>query len=641
MKLRIAQRRGQRLRDAQAEARLFRRRALWGLLLASLLVGTLGARFAWLQVVQHEVYQTRSEDNRIRLRSIPPSRGLVYDRNGRLLADNVPAYRLELVPEQVDEIDATLSALSDVVSLSEDDLSRFRTTLKSKRRFQSVPLKLRLNESEMASFAVNRYRFPGVEVVPYLTRRYPYGELFAHVIGYVGRLDEADLEGMTSQDIADYDGTTLIGKSGIEKHYEKELHGKVGYERVEINAEGRVLRVIERQPAVPGRDLFLSIDADLQAAAEAAFEGQPGAAVAVDPNNGEVLAMLSLPSYDPNDFVSGISQRDYSALLANPGRPLFNRALSGGYEPGSTLKPFIGLAGLELGLRRPEDTVLSTGAFKLPGQDREYRDYRRGGHGRVNLKEALAQSVNTYFYQLAVDLGIDRMGEYMTRFGFGGPSGIDLDGEATGILPSREWKLRNRQQVWFPGETVIAGIGQGFWVVTPLQLAEGLTMLANGGIRYPLHLLRAVRDGFDSPVMPLQMPPPPASVVKEPGNLDAVREGMIAVVHGSTGSAHRVIGLDAPYTIAGKSGTAQRVSRTGDESIKVDDLPFELRHRALFVAYAPAEKPEIAAVVIVEHGGSGSLAAAPVARRILDAWVLRDPSGTAGNDADAGGGSSP
>lgn len=616
--------RGPRLRDSHAEAALFRRRAWLGFLIATLLLGVLGARFFWLQVVQFDEYRTRSESNRIRLRSIAPSRGLIHDRNGRLLADNVPAYRLELVPEQVKDIDATLDALGDVVALSEEDLRRFRSTLKGKRRFQAVPVKLRLNESEMASFAVNRYRFPGVDVVPYLTRRYPYGELFAHVIGYVGRLDEADLANMSEETIAQYDGTTHTGKSGIEKHYERELHGRVGFERVEINAEGRVLRVIERQPAVPGRDLYLSIDADLQAAAEAAFEGQPGAAVAVDPGNGEVLALISLPSFDPNDFVYGISQRDYDALLGNPGRPLFNRALSGGYEPGSTVKPFIALAGLELGLRRPEDTVLSTGAFRLPNQDREYRDWRRGGHGRVGLHEALAQSVNTYFYQLAVDLGIDRLSAYMARFGFGEPSGIDIDGEATGILPSREWKRANRNQPWFPGETVITGIGQGFWVVTPLQLAEGLSMLANGGIRYPLHLLRALRDGYDAPVRALQMPPPPPSVVKDPANLQAVRDGMVAVVHGVTGSAHRVIGLDAPYTIAGKSGTAQRVSRQGDESIKVNDLPFELRHRALFVAFAPVEKPEIAVVVIVEHGGSGSLAAAPVARRILDSWVLRD-----------------
>src|SRR5690606_31999753 len=276
------------------------------------------------------------------------------------------------------------------------------------------------------------------------------------------------------------------------------------------------------------------------------------------------------------------------------------------------------------GLRRPDDTVLSTGAFKLPNQEREYRDWRRGGHGRVDLKEALAQSVNTYFYQLAVDLGIDRMSAYLANFGFGERSGIDLDGEAIGILPSREWKRANRNEPWFPGETVIAGIGQGFWVVTPLQLAEALAMLANGGIRYPLHLLYAVREGYDAPVTPLQMPPPPPSVVKDPANLQAVQAGMVAVVQGATGSAHRVIGLDAPYTIAGKSGTAQRVSRSGEESIKVDDLPFELRHRALFVAYAPVERPEIAVVAIVEHGGSGSLAAAPVARRILDAWLLRE-----------------
>jgi penicillin-binding protein 2 len=616
------QRARRQIKDHGAEASLFRVRALLGFLAIAIAVAVLAGRFVWLQVYGHEEFLLRSEANRVKPRPIVPARGLIYDRNGKLLANNVPAYRLEVVPEQVKDIDALLERLGRVLPLSEDELERFRAGYRAKRGFHPVPLKLRLSEADVARFAVHRYQFPGVDVVPYLNRRYPYGDLFAHIVGYVGRIDTDDLQNL---DPARYSGATHIGKGGIERYYESRLHGQVGFEQVEINAEGRALRVLERIPAQAGEHLTLSIDADLQQAMVDAFDGQHGAAVAIDPRNGEVLAMVSLPSYDPNPFVNGIGRAEYAALLDAPARPLFNRVLMGGYEPGSTLKPFVGLAGLELGLRTPQDTIFSSGAYRLPNQQREYRDWRRGGHGTVNLKEALAQSVNTYFYDLAVDLGIDRLSTFAAQFGFGSPTGIDLPGEASGVLPTREWKLRVKEQVWYPGETVISGIGQGFWVATPLQLTQAVGMLASGGRRHRLHLLRATQAGFDAPLVPELERDPAASVVKDPAHLAAVIEGMVAVMHGPTGTA-RAAAQDAPYLIAGKTGTAQRVSRKSEQQIDVNLLDYSLRHQALFVAFAPADAPRIALMVIVEHGGSGSKAAAPVARRILDAWLLKTPS---------------
>jgi penicillin-binding protein 2 len=614
--------RPQRLRDAAFEARVFRTRAATAFVLVLLVLIALGARFAYLQVFKHEDYSTQSEANRIRARPIVPARGLIYDRAGRLLADNVPAYRLELVPEQVPDLTETLQGLTELLQLDEEELQRFEDERLAKRRFQSVPLKFRLSESEVARFAVRRHQFPGVDVVPYLTRRYPYGDLFAHVVGYVGRIDVEDRQRL---DAARYQGASHVGKSGIERFYESRLHGQVGIERVEINAEGRTLRILERQPAESGQHLYLSIDLELQQAAVAALAGFSGAAVALDPRSGQVLAMVSLPSYDPNPFVNGIGQAAYAELLASAQRPLFNRVLLGGYEPGSTLKPFIGLAGLELGLRTPRDTVFSTGAFRLPGQQREYRDWRRGGHGTADLKESIAQSVNTYFYQLALDLGIERLSSYMAQFGFGQPTGIDLVGEASGILPTPAWKRSERNQPWYPGETVIAGIGQGFWVTTPLQLAQAVGTLASGGQRHSPHLLRAVQQGFDADIIETDAPElgPPLSL--QPENLRAVIEGMEAVMHGPTGSA-RAAAAGASYRIAGKTGTAQRVSRVGDAEADPSRLSANQRNQALFVAFAPVQAPTIVVVVVIEGGGSGARAAAPVARQILDAWILREDS---------------
>lgn len=615
---------GRPMRNPLAEASVQRRRALLGFVLVFLGFAVLAARFAYLQVVSFEEFHTRSEANRIKARPIVPARGLIYDRNGRLLADNVPAYRLDAVREDIDDLDDMVARLRKVIELTDEEVEAFLTTSRARRRFQPVTVKLRLSEAEVARFAVDRHRFPGVEVVPYLNRRYPYGDLFAHVIGYVGRIDAADLERVEA---ARYNGATHIGKAGIERTYESRLHGQVGIEHVEVNVEGRVLRVVGREPARAGQDLYLTIDAELQQAVVDAFDGQPGAAVVLDPRNGEVLALASLPSYDPNPFVSGIGRNAYAELLNAPSRPLFNRVLQGGYEPGSTLKPFVALAGLDLGLRTPSDTTFSSGAFRLPGHEREYRDWRRGGHGHVNLTEAMAQSVNSYFFQLAVDLGIDRFSTYMARFGFGEPTGIDLMGEASGVLPSPQWKRAMRNQVWFPGETVIAGIGQGFWVVTPLQLAQATAMLANGGVRLKPHLLRASQSGFDAPRVAEPVAEPGMPVVSNPAHLAAVADAMVAVLHGPTGTARGVMTqFELDYRIAGKTGTAQRITRRTDASLDVNQLPFDQRHNALFIAYAPVEAPRVAVMVVLEHGGSGSSVAAPVALRIVDAWLRRNPS---------------
>jgi len=467
------------IKDPRGESLLFQRRALAGFVLIVLSLCLLVSRFVFLQVMHHDEFVTRSQANRVKPRAIPPARGLIYDRNGVLLADNVPAFRLEIVPEQVKDMPGLLAALGKVVPLGQDDLDAFRKQLAQSRRFESVPLKMHLTEDEIDRFAVNRWRFPGVDVVPYLTRRYPFGELLAHVVGYVGRIDASDVERL---DPKRYQGTSHVGRSGLERSYEDVLHGTPGYELLEVNADGRTQRVLETHPPIPGKNLYLSIDVRLQRAAENAFAGRPGAAVAIDPRNGQVLAMVSVPTFDPNLFVNGISQADYSGLTNDPDKPLYNRALRGVYPPGSTVKPFLALGGLEYGVRRPEDTVLSTGEFCLPGQKRCYRDDKRGGDGTVNMVKAIELSTNTYFYKLALDLGIDRLSAWMSRFGFGSKTGIDLVGEAEGILPSREWKAQHSKFGWFPGETVIAGIGQGYWTVTPLQLGHAIATFAGHGV---------------------------------------------------------------------------------------------------------------------------------------------------------------
>ncbi|WP_424684227.1 penicillin-binding protein 2, partial [Frateuria sp. YIM B11624] len=589
------------LKDPRGEAALFQRRSLVGFALIVLGLIALSGRFFYLQVMHHDEFVTRSENNRVKPKVIPPARGLIYDRNGVLLADNVPAFRLEVVPEQVPDMKAMLAQIGSVVPMDEDDLADFRKRLKQSRRFESVPLKMHLSEDDIARFAINRWRFPGVDVVPYLTRHYPYGGLFAHVIGYVGRIDADDLKRL---DPDRYQGTSHVGRSGIERSYEDVLHGTPGYELVEVNADGRTQRVLETHPPIPGKNLYLSIDVRIQKAAMAAFDGRAGSAVAIDPRNGQVLAMVSVPSFDPNLFVNGISSADYKALTTAPDKPLYNRALRGVYPPGSTVKPFLALGGLAYGVRKPEDTVLSTGEFCLPGQSRCYRDDKRGGDGVVDMVRAIEKSTNTYFYKLALDLGIDRLSEWMGRFGFGSKTGIDLDGEEDGILPSREWKMEHSHQPWYPGETIIAGIGQGYWAVTPLQLTHALSILAGHGIPRAPKLVMATQDGVDAPKVPLPNPPTGPSLVSDPAQLEVIKQGMEAVVTSGTG-AKQFIGF--PLVVAGKSGTAERFSRTTSAyDTNKNSAYLASRHRAWFEAFAPADDPKISVVAMLEAGAWGA-----------------------------------
>ncbi|MDQ1061422.1 penicillin-binding protein 2 [Stenotrophomonas sp. SORGH_AS_0282] len=601
-------------KNPRAEAEQFRRRAALGFLGVLVCLVGLGGWYFKLQVLDHDTYATRSEANRIKPRPVVPGRGMIYDRNGRLLAENVPAFRLDITPDKVKDMDATLAGLAKILTITPEDLETFNKSRKARRSFLPVTLKLRVTDEEMARFAVDRWRYPGVELEPYLTRRYPYGDLFAHIIGYVGRVDDKDLETLGEGNAA----LTHIGKSGLERYYEQQLRGKVGYEQVETNVQGRAIRTIGRVAAQSGNDLRLSIDADLQRAMVVAFGDFDGAGVAMDPRTGEILAMVSLPSYDPNLFVNGISHADFKALNDNPSRPQFNRLVLGGVAPGSTIKPLIGLAGLDSGVRKPEDKILSTGMFYLPGTSRGWGDANRGGHGWTDLRKSITQSVNTYYYKLALDLGIERFDHYMGYYGFGEPTGIDLTGEIGGILPSPQNKYKSRKERWYPGDTVNVSIGQGDWKVTPLQLVHGVGGIADGQLRIP-HLVMQQRESFDSDWVPT-----PAGTSKpvspSPGNLQAVREGMMGTMRPGGSGARAAAG--APYTIAGKTGTAQVISRRGTAAVNPKSLPMHLRHRSLFVGFAPAENPVIVLAIAVEGGGYGGSAAAPIARKLFDAWLL-------------------
>lgn len=609
------------LQDEGLRRAAFARRALAGFAIMLALVLVVGARFVYLQGFEHAEYATRAKANRVRLKHLPPPRGLVYDREGKLLADNVPAYRLDVVPDKVQHMAAMLERLSAVVPLTADDIRRFQQSLAQHRRFDAVPLKFRLTEDERDRFAVNQWQFPGVSVAPYLTRNYPYGAEFAHVIGYVGRIDEKE-QARLDPDL--YAGSTHVGKTGLEKQYESLLHGTPGYEMVEVNANQRPLRTLQRVAAKPGKNLYLTIDERLQQAAYAAFDGQTGAAVAIDPRNGDVLAMVTVPSFDPNLFVNGISRDDYAALLEDPEKPLLNRAMRGGYPPGSTVKPFLGLGGLELGLRRATDTVLSTGTFYIPGAARGYRDDQRYGAGSVNLMQAITQSVNTYFYSLAYQMGIGRFDAWMSKFGFGRPTGIDLPDETGGVLPSPEWKRKTFKKPWYTGETVIAGIGQGYWMTTPLQLAHALASLADGGTAYTPHLLAATSDGLNAPEVPYPQPQP-VQLTHDPADVAAVKQGMLGVINTPQGTAFG-LGNGFPYLIAGKTGTAERYSRTTEAyNTNKNAAYLASRHRAWFICYTPAEHPQIAVAVVLEHGAWGASAAAPIARRILNQWLADTP----------------
>lgn len=603
------------LKDHFSETRLFFGRVVWLVLLVAVLTAITVTRLFYLQVTDHHHYSTLSNDNRVKLIAVPPTRGLIFDRNGVLLAENLPDYRLEITPEQVEDMDALIADLRRLVDIDDEDVRRFQLHVRRKHAFEGVPLRFHLSDEEVATVAVARHRLPGVNIVARLNRHYTMGPSMAHVIGYVGRIDERDLRDLNP---VDYQATTHIGKIGIEKRYEDLLHGRVGHQQVETNAQGRILRTLEEQPPQPGQHLYLSVDARLQRAAEQALGEFTGAVVAVDPRTGEVLALVSKPGYDPNAFVNGISSKDYRALQRDHDQPLFNRALLGQYPPGSTIKPFVGLAGLVYGVADPARTEFCPGFYQLPGESRRFRDWKRTGHGRVDLDAAITQSCDVYFYDLARDLTIDRIHEFLSGFGFGAPTGIDMHSERAGLLPSREWKRSRRGQVWFPGETLNTGIGQGYTLTTPLQLAVATATLSTKGMRMRPRMLHAVQDPADGSMRTLEPEPlPPVQGVDEQ-HWNYILEAMEHVVYDKHATAWRL--RDLPMRVAGKTGTAQVFGIAQEEEYDPEEIAEKLRDHALFIAYAPADAPQIALAVVVENGGSGGSVAAPVAGQILQAW---------------------
>jgi penicillin-binding protein 2 len=610
------------LKDHLFESRLITNRAILLLVAGGLLLSVLLIRLLYLQVVWHDHFTTLSEDNRLKLLPLPPNRGLIYDRNGILLAENLPSYRLEITPEQVDDMGATLSALEDIIEIRDIDRSRFEKLLARKPRFEAIPLRFHLNDEDVARFSVNRHRFPGVDITAGLARHYPQGPHAVHALGYVGRIDEKALQVLDS---SNYRGTSHVGKNGIEKTYEELLHGKVGLQQVETTAQGRIIRILNRTPPVSGRNIYLTIDSRVQAAAEKAFGDYSGAAIAIDPNNGDVLAFVSLPTYDPNPFVNGIDYDDYAALRNNDKEPLFNRVLRGQYPPGSTIKPFMGLAGLESGITGIHSKTYCPGFYMLPGKDRKYRDWKRRGHGTVDLNIAITQSCDVYFYDLAQSMGIDGIHDYLQHFGFGKASGIDIQGELSGLLPSKDWKRSHRDLPWFPGETIIAGIGQGFFLVTPIQLAAATAALANGGRMLQPQIVYAEQEADSDELLPHQPQLHETITIHEQQHWDHVITAMTDVVHSARGTA-RGIGKDSPYKIAGKTGTAQVFGLKEEEKYDAAAIAEKLRDHALFIAFAPVDDPKIAIAVIVENGGGGGSVAAPIARAIMDAYLNPAPS---------------
>ncbi|MEA3410886.1 MAG: penicillin-binding protein 2 [Pseudomonadota bacterium] len=612
------------LKDPSAERCLFASRAVFAAILVGGLTVFLAGRLAYLQIFSYDHFATLSTDNRVRLVALPPPRGLIYDRNGILLAGNRANYRIEITPSHAGDIDQVVERLSGIIDLTGAEVERFRSEVKRKRSFQPVPLRFNLDDAEVARFAVHRHDFPGVDIAARPGRYYPQGELGVHALGYVGRINDSELRRI---DRNEYNGTTHIGKLGVEKRYEALLHGEVGVQRLEVNSQGRTLRVLDEQPPVPGSDVVISLDSNLQRVAEQALIGSKGAVVALDPYTGEVLALASNPAYDPNLFVNGITTARYRALSDDPKRPLFNRALSGQYPPGSTIKPLMALAGLDYSVTTAERTIHAGAYYRLPNGKRRYRDWKQGGHGEVDLDKSIVQSCDVYFYDLAYRIGIDRMHAFLERFGLGTRTGLDATGEAGGLLPSREWKRSARGQPWFPGETVISGIGQGYMLTTPLQLAAAVSTIATRGQRVQPRLLRGVRrtasGGFE-PVEPIRLDP---VRLKTERYWDQIVSAMVGVTRKRNGTAYRV-GRDAPYTIAGKTGTAQVFGLKQGEKYKEDQVSENLRDHALFVAFAPAEDPRIAVAVIIENGGHGGSAAAPVARKVMDYYLLGSAGGT-------------
>jgi penicillin-binding protein 2 len=614
-----------RIRNEWLERHQFATRTVLVAVIGLVLLLAVAARLFYLQIINHKYYAILAEGNRLRTEQVMPPRGLIYDRNGVLLAENRPSYELDITPEQVTDLHATIAALSKVVDIRPQDLKQFNDLLKTKKPFQPLPIRTNLSDTEIASFAADRQNFPGVDIRATLARYYPLGPVTSHVVGYTGIISPDELANL---DPAQYNNTSQVGKVGIEGSYESLLHGSVGTRQVETDAQGRVVREVSYTPPVPGSNLYLSIDVRLQEAAEKALGDYNGAVVAIDPRNGELLALVSTPSFDPNQFVGGISPSEFAKLNTSPDQPLFNRALRGQYPPGSTIKPFLALAALNYGVINPFKDLMCPGYFYLPSNPNPYRDWKRGGHGEIDMPNAITESCDVYFYTVALKLGIDRIHDYLTtQLGFGEPTGIDLMGERDGVVPSPEWKRKTLHEPWYLGDLVIVGIGQGYLLVTPLQLADGVASIAMHGQRFVPHLLHAIGDplsGVISDTTPRALPPVQESF---PNAWKIVIEAMKNVVSSWQGTAHG-ISVGARYSIGGKTGTAQvhrkRLGTFGEED--ESDIPRQFRDNALFIAFAPVDDPRIAVAVVAEHGGGGASTAAPIARKVMDAYLLQDIS---------------
>lgn len=627
-------RRTHQLKDHWREQRMFFARAIAAGVIVLVLTGVLVGRLVQLQVIDYQRFSELAQDNRLKIEPLAPTRGLIIDRNGLVIAENLPTWQLVAVPEQIADLDAVLGELVSLDLIDASEIGVLKDLIRSHRGFERVKLR-NLSDTEAARFAVRRHRIAGVDIQEGLVRYYPFGEASAHAVGYVGSIDSRDLERI---DRRNYAATSQIGKAGIERSYEDLLHGEVGYRQQVVNAQGRVLRDpasedddgaagLETRWPVPGRNVVLSLDMRLQLATQQALAGMRGAAVAIDPHTGDVLALVSAPAFDPNRLAGGLSRSDFAALNGDPDKPMFNRALAGRYPPGSTIKPFFGLAGLSAGMVTPERTVYCPGFYQLPGNTHRYRDWRPQGHGHVDLHNGISQSCDVYFYQLAVDLGIDRMADALRGFGFGPPVGVDIGGEVSGVVPSREWKRgqfsRSEDKVWFPGETVIAGIGQGYALTTPLQLAHATAVLAARGDRFRPRLLIGAEDiasGALTWLEPERLP----SVEYAEAHWQEVHDAMVGVTRDARGSARNPLS-GTEYVVAGKTGTAQVIGIAQDAKYNEDEVDERHRDHGLFIAYAPAEAPTIAIAVVIENGGGGSSAAAPVARRILDAYFALQP----------------
>lgn len=617
-----------RIKDEALEQRIFLQRALLAAGAVAALLLLISGRAFWLQVLQHGHYVELSQGNRARIEPLPPNRGILYDRAGRVVAENTPAYQLEIVRERAGDLDATLARLGRFGLLEPEDAARVRQLVLSRRAFEAVPVVLQLDDEKIARYAVHRHELPGVFLETRMARHYPYGTVGAHALGYVGTISEEDLGRI---DRERYFGTGVIGKTGIERAYEDDLLGTGGHREVLVNAEGRPVEglarakgELEQRDPQAGRDLRLTIDIELQRIAEEAMAGRRGGVVAIDPWTGDVLVFASLPSFDPNGFARGISRADYLALTENPDQPLFNRVLRGTYPPGSTIKPVMALAGLEYEVVDPHDHIYCAGSFSLPNSRHRFRDWKREGHGTVDMEGAVMQSCDVYFYRLASTLGIERIHDAMSRMGFGQPTGIDIGGERGGIMPSPQWKkgafARREQQVWFPGETVIVGIGQGYWTATLLQLAKSTTILATRGRHFRPRLVRALVDPATGAVEdrpPQELPP---IELRRAENWETIVGAMVAVTSGPRGTAARAA-RGARYSIAGKTGTAQVFSVGQTERYNEKEVAERLRDHALFVAFAPADDPKLVIAVLVENGGAGSAVAAPIARAVFDAYL--------------------